>query len=192
MQFSRFSSKLLLHLRCSSFILLLGSLVILMTVSDLLATEPVTAKKSDPSKSQKTKPEPTAQQQKDEKFIKMLSGVVLEGHFLEEGVKGNQLPQKEKYTITKVSKIKDNLFLFQARIEYGEKDITVPLPIPVQWAGDTPMISLKNMGVPGLGTFSARVVFHDGQYAGIWSSKDHRGTMFGKIVTLKKAADKKM
>jgi hypothetical protein len=62
----------------------------------------------------------------------------------------------------------------------------------VKWAGDTPVISVTNVAFPGLGTYSARVVVYDGQYAGTWGGKDHGGQMFGKIVREdEKAADAK-
>jgi hypothetical protein len=38
------------------------------------------------------------------------------------------------------------------------------------------------MGVPGIGTYSARVLIYDDHYAGTWSgSATHRGSLFGKI-----------
>ena len=53
---------------------------------------------------------------------------------------------------------------------------------PVRWAGDTPVISVTNFGIPLIGTYSARVVIYQGQYAGTWSGKTHGGHLFGKIV----------
>jgi hypothetical protein len=53
----------------------------------------------------------------------------------------------------------------------------------VKWAGDTPVISVTDVGVPGLGTYTARVVVYGDQYAGIWSTSDgsHGGQMWGKL-----------
>jgi hypothetical protein len=36
--------------------------------------------------------------------------------------------------------------------------------------------------IPALGTYTARVLLYEDQYAGTWSSKDHGGQVFGKIV----------
>ncbi len=69
------------------------------------------------------------------------------------------------------------------------------LPLTVKWAGDTPVITLTDMMVPGLGTYTARVLFHRGRYAGTWSASDHGGEMWGRIEKdtdeKKNGADKK-
>ena len=58
----------------------------------------------------------------------------------------------------------------------------IPLPpLEVKWAGDTPVITLTDLAIPGLGTFTARVLFYRGEYCGTWSAVDHGGTLFGKI-----------
>ena len=64
----------------------------------------------------------------------------------------------------------------------GETDLKLPITLPVKWADDTPMVSLTDQPIPGLGTFTARVLFFRGQYAGTWSGADHGGHLFGDIV----------
>ena len=118
------------------------------------------------------------------KFTKELSGVKLVGQFT---VDGGGAPSKEEYTILKVKKIEQgDLWLFKARVKFGKIDLTLPMPIPVKWAGDTPVISLDNLTIPGLGTFSAHVVIDGNKYAGTWKHGKAGGHMFGKIVKLKK------
>jgi hypothetical protein len=58
----------------------------------------------------------------------------------------------------------------------------VPVPVKVLWAEDTPMISLTDAAIPGLGTFSARIVFFRDRYAGMWSHDEVGGSQFGRIV----------
>ena len=58
------------------------------------------------------------------------------------------------------------------------------MPVTVKWAGDTPVMSLDKVGIPGLGTFSARVVLHEGRYAGTWIHDDVGGHMFGAITAM--------
>ena len=77
------------------------------------------------------------------------------------------------------------MWLFKARVKFGKIDLTLPMPIPVKWAGDTPVISLDNLTIPGLGTFSAHVVIDGNKYAGTWKHGKAGGHMFGKIVKLK-------
>ena len=78
-----------------------------------------------------------------------------------------------------------DFWLFTARIKYGKRDVTLPMPIPVKWAGDTPVISLDNLTLPGLGTFSAHVVIDGDKYAGTWAHGQVGGHMFGTIAKAK-------
>ena len=77
--------------------------------------------------------------------------------------------------------MKDDIWKFEARVQYNKKDMKIAINVPVKWAGDTPVISLTNYAVPGFGTFSARVVIYDGAYAGTWGNSKHGGKMFGKL-----------
>ena len=125
----------------------------------------------------------------EKEFQEMLSGSTLVGHFTMTGQE-NKPAREEKYTIKKVSKMRDNVWLFVARVQYGNRDVTVPLPLEVQWAGDTPMVTLTAVELPRLGTYTARVLFYRNQYAGTWSGGDHGGQMFGRIIkTAPDAAD---
>jgi hypothetical protein len=110
-----------------------------------------------------------------------MSGVVLEGTFT---VSGSDTPEfrKERYTIESVSKLAGDLWTFQARIQYGEHDVTLPVPVKILWAGDTPVVSLTDATIPGLGSFTARVLFYRDHYAGFWSHGETSGHQFGRIV----------
>jgi hypothetical protein len=114
-------------------------------------------------------------------FQQTLSGATLDGHYTLVG--RDELPlRREQYTIRSVRKLPEGDFwLFQARIQYGDKDVTVPLPLEVKWAGATPVITLTQLTIPGLGTFSARVLIDGGKYAGTWSHDDVKGHLFGTI-----------
>jgi len=112
-------------------------------------------------------------------FQQSLSGATLVGHFT---VGDRKDLREEKYAITKVSKIPGGLWLFQVRIQYGKRDVTLPLPLNVQWAGDTPVITLTDLSIPNLGTYTARVLIYRDQYAGTWSGGDVGGQMFGRVV----------
>ena len=116
----------------------------------------------------------------EKRFEEMMTGVTLVGHSTranKEGVGG-----EERYGIDKVSKLAGDTWLLHARIKYGSHDLAVPIPVTIKWAGDTPVITLTDLTIPGLGTYTARVLLYRGQYAGTWSAKDHGGELFGKIV----------
>ncbi|MEO8497679.1 MAG: hypothetical protein ABI614_21650 [Planctomycetota bacterium] len=114
-------------------------------------------------------------------FAETLSEVKLVGRFTMLGKDEGPLA-KEEYTINSVTKLpQGDYWLFKARIKYGENDVTVPLPLEVKWAGDTPVITLTDFTIPGMGTFSARVVIDNKKYAGTWSHGKAGGHLFGVI-----------
>ena len=109
-----------------------------------------------------------------------MTGVTLVGHstrFDQDGVSG-----EERYAIDKVSKLTGDTWLFQTRLKYGSHEIPVPIPLQIQWAGDTPVITMTDLTIPGVGTYTARVLLCCDQYAGTWSGGTHGGQVFGKIV----------
>lgn len=126
----------------------------------------------------------------EKKFAEQMSGVELTGKFTVEGKISAAEAKEEKYTITKVSKVEGDIWLFTARVQYGDKDITVPMPLPVKWAGDTPVISLTKTTIPGLGTFTARVMIYEGYYMGFWQHGQARGQMWGTISKLEEESAK--
>ncbi len=131
--------------------------------------------------------EPETKKARFAAFGKLMTQAKLTGQFTVAG-HGVAAGKKEEYTISSVKKMtQGDFWLFNARLKYGGTDITLPLPLEVKWAGDTPVITLTETTIPGLGTFSARVVIHGGQYAGIWKHGKRGGQMFGEI---KKAAPK--
>ena len=44
------------------------------------------------------------------------------------------------------------------------------------------MITLTDLSIPGVGSYTARVVIYGDQYAGTWSGKNVGGQLFGKVV----------
>lgn len=126
------------------------------------------------------RPAVDAQVDLEKRFQQMMSGVALVGHST--NLKNERISGEEKYVIDKVSKLGSDTWLFQTRLQYGSHEIPVPLPVTIKWAGDTPVITLTDLTIPGLGTYTARVLLYRDQYAGTWSGKDHGGQLFGKIV----------
>jgi hypothetical protein len=127
--------------------------------------------------------EAAKQEAREKEFQEMLSGVVLDGYFTIDGREDRGL-RKEKYTIAGVSKLPGGFWTIQARIQYGDHDVTVPVPVSIEWAGDTPVISLTDATIPGLGTFTARVMFYRNTYSGAWWHGETGGRQFGRIVKL--------
>ena len=152
----------------------LSALLILTLPLPLLAQEPA-------------KPAPS-QAELIKKLEKDLTGVKLVGRFTVTG-KDDTTPKDEEYTITSAMKLDEpDLWLIKARVKYGKTDGTYPIPLEIKWAGDTPVITLTNLEIPGLGTFSSRVVIYEGRYAGTWQHGDVGGHLFG---VLKRAEEEK-
>ncbi len=126
------------------------------------------------------------QEQLEAKFKATLTKATMSGRWC--GIQDGKLtPEKEdKYTIVSVNKLGGDAWIIHTRIQYGEKDFTVPLPIQVKWAGDTPVITVDGMTMPGGKTaYSARVLVYDKTYAGTWSGGDHAGLLNGVITNAK-------
>ena len=119
---------------------------------------------------------------------KKLTNATLVGSFTVDG-SSNKPPRSERYTLGEVKKLKNDIWLFQAHIQYGKTDIKVPIPLTILWAGDTPMISMTDFTIPGMGTFTARIFFYGDRYASTWQHGKVGGHMFGKIEPPKKKED---
>tara|TARA_Y100001934_G_scaffold275076_1_gene368740 strand:- start:405 stop:1079 length:675 start_codon:yes stop_codon:yes gene_type:complete len=121
------------------------------------------------------------------RFEKTLTNAEMTGQFT---IVGKEVPPiKESYTIHSVKKMSQgDYWVFTARIKYGKKDITLPMPLQVKWAGDKPVIYLDNVTIPGLGTFSSYTVIDGDKYAGTWQHGDVGGHMFGTITPAKPKA----
>ena len=153
---------------------LLSILSVLLLVSfAAIAEEPAKVSAPPPA----TQP---TQADMDAAFTARMTNAVLAGSY----TLGNAASKKDRYTIVSVRKLKDDNWLFQARVQFGSKDVTIPMIIPVKWAGDTPVISVTELGFPGLGSYTARVMIYGDQYAGTWqdnNNKEHGGHLWGRI-----------
>jgi hypothetical protein len=103
------------------------------------------------------------------------------GNFTLDGQEPGKL-QREEYAITGAMKLGNgDYWALTSRIKYGDVDLTVPVPVQVKWAGNTPVITVDSVKIPGLGTFSARVLLDGTRYAGTWSHDEKGGHLFGVI-----------
>ncbi len=152
----------------------------------ILASVAVTAVADEPAdkKSKKGK----SQEELYKAFEAKMKDVKLRGHFTT--VKDGTIESKEEsYTIRSAKKLdtKGDIWLITAHLSYGGQEGDVTLPLPVKWAGDTPVITLDSYKVPGMGTFSARVAFHGDRYFGTWQHDAKGGHIYG---VLEKAEEK--
>jgi hypothetical protein len=116
----------------------------------------------------------------ERQFTERMAGASLVGRFTIAG-REDRPARPERYDISSVEKVGDDLWRFNARMRYGDVDTTLPFVVPMRFAGDTPMISMTEHTIPGLGTFSVRVFFHGDRYSGTWQHGEYGGHMFGMI-----------
>ena len=130
-------------------------------------------------------PKVKSQEERFKAFTEMMKEVTLTGHF---SILGKKESNEEAYEIKSVKKSEDgDYWLFNARIKYGGKDVPMIFPLEVKWAGNAPVIVMDEVTIPGLGTFTCRVVFEEDRYAGTWSHGTVKGQLWG---TIKKTAPK--
>lgn len=153
---------------------------LLLIACAFTAATPSAGQDSKPSTEAPAKPN---QQELEAELAERLTGATLHGFFTITGRadEGKPTLRGERYDLIEVRKLEGNSWLFKSRIRYGDHDVTLPMTLPVEWAGDTPVVVVDNLGFPGLGTYSARVMFHKSHYAGHWSGGDHGGHLFGTI-----------
>ncbi|MDA7662727.1 hypothetical protein N8550_01870 [Pirellulaceae bacterium] len=155
----------------------------------VLSTEQASRTTSTDDEDVKTK---MTQEELFAKFTEDMKNVKLIGTFTVDGRGGKFM--EEEYVITSVKKTDEsNYWVINAKIKYGKIDVTVPLVLPVEWAGETPMISISDLKIPlvGSGSFGAKVIFSEGKYAGTWNHDKVGGHMFGRIEKNKEVKKEK-
>ncbi len=146
------------------------------------------ATKAPTTGSVKSAPQDSAPQEKapqdkarEQKLADYLSGVKFVGSFTVTG-SAERPPEPESYYILSAEKMDDgDWWKLTARIKYSTYDLTVPMAMEIKWAGETPVITVDQMAVPGMGTFDARVLIRKGNYAGTWAHDQVGGQLFGRL-----------
>jgi hypothetical protein len=120
--------------------------------------------------------------EREQKLQVLLEGARLVGQFTVVGVDGvSRAPQAEQYAVSRLERDAQGRWVFNVSMSYGTQQHTMPVPVTIEWAGDTPMITMTEQTVEGLGTFTARVLLYDGLYAGTWKHGQFGGHMWGRI-----------
>lgn len=115
----------------------------------------------------------------EREFADRMRNVTMVGTFTVAGREGRR---PDRYEIDSVEKVGDDLWRFNARMDCcGLDGSTVPIVVPMRWVGDTPVIMMTDTSLPGIGTFTVRVLFYGDRYAGTWQHGDTGGHMSGRI-----------
>ena len=90
--------------------------------------------------------DPQSLSERERAFSERMQNVVLIGNFTIEG-RDSSPARPERYEISSVTKLDGNRWRFNARVQYATVDVTVPVVIPVLWAGNTPIYFGKGVVV---------------------------------------------
>jgi hypothetical protein len=116
----------------------------------------------------------------ERQFTERMRDVTMVGSFTVAG-REDRAPRADRYEISSVEKVGDDLWRFNARMQCCGVNGAIPVVVPMRWNGDTPMIMMTDTSLPGLGTFTVRVFFYGDWYAGTWQHGRVGGHMSGRI-----------
>lgn len=160
--------------RVAPYVLLGGLLLgVALLYADL---PPKMAETTAPANTQPVMPE------KLKKLQKRLTNLSLNGQYTMTGQDGAQGP--DSYVIKRARWNKGDSWTLFVYVAYGRNDLTVPIPVDIVWAGDTPVITIDNVGIPLMGKYSARVMLYKNQYAGVWQGARIKGEIWGTLKNL--------
>lgn len=159
--------------------------VLMLALSGLLlaATATATAQEATgtPIAATSAQPKP-GQEELEAKFKTLLTNATLTGRWssTKDGVLGPE--REDQYKVVSATKGEGDTWFVSARMEYRGRAFVLPIPVQVKWAGDTAVLVVDNMGLPGgATTYSARVLFHGQSYVGTWSGGENGGLIYGLI-----------
>jgi hypothetical protein len=178
-----------IHISCHSmkvtFVkLFLPMLVVILsgagerTFAQATVTEP--SKEGRKSASGSNKPLPS---DPEERFKALFTNATLSGRWarLKDGVLGEERTG-DKYTIVSVVKRDGENWTVNAKMKYGEKELILPVPVRMKFTADTAVLLVEDLGMPGGGTYTARLLIFERTYSGTWKDQRGGGMLYGTIA----------
>lgn len=124
-----------------------------------------------------------SQTERDARFEALMAGARLVGEFSVDTGQTGDAPRPDLYSVSELEKGEGDVWIFHYTMSYGgNQGTTFDIPVRVVWADDTPMLTMTDQEVSGLGTFTVRVMIHGDRYAGTWQHGAFGGHMWGKIA----------
>jgi hypothetical protein len=129
------------------------------------------------------------QAERDSRFEALMSGARMVGQFTVDTGQADATPRADLYSVSELERGEDDVWVFHYTMSFGDNlGNTFDIPVRVVWADDTPMLTMTDQEVEGLGTFTVRVMIHGDRYAGTWQHGAFGGHMWGKIEREQDAA----
>lgn len=165
------------------------SFVVLLSLAEVRTQENTTRPETQPSPERHapaaTSPEP-APADAEARFQAMLTNASLTGRWapLREGVLGEERGG-DSYQIVGATKVAGETWVVRAKLRYREREFVLPIPVQVKFAGDTAILIVDKLAIPDGGTYSARVMFYEHTYSGMWTGGRGGGLLYGVITNAK-------
>ena len=121
----------------------------------------------------------------NQKLQRFLTDITFRGHFTTDKKVRGRTSKAGRIHHHVCNHVGGDYWLLTSRIQYKDIDVTLPVPVIIRWASTTPLITLEEVTLPGMGTFSARVLIHRNRYAGTWQHDDVGGHLFGTLSKVK-------
>jgi hypothetical protein len=144
--------------------------------------------KEAPKKTEATsKPGPAAQKplpaDPEEQFKALFTNAYLSGRWapLKDGTLGEER-SGDKYQIVSVTKGSGDNWTVNAKMKYRDQEIVMPIPVQMKFAGDTAILVVDNLVIPGGGTYTARLLIYERTYSGTWKGQRGGGMLYGVIT----------
>ncbi len=118
------------------------------------------------------------------KFAAMLENATLKGSWAPIAKQQLGDEKADGYRIVRAEKKKGNQWNIVSRIKRRGQEFDFPIPVVIEFAGDTAVMILNDSPVGKGQTWSARILFHDDVYAGSWWSPGHEkfGIVSGTVL----------
>jgi len=119
----------------------------------------------------------------EERFKMLFTNATLSGRWarLKDGVLGEERAG-DNYTILSVVKRDGENWTVNAKMKYRDKELILPVPVRMKFAGDTAVLIVEDLGIPAGGTYTARLLIFERTYSGTWKDQRGGGMLYGTIA----------
>lgn len=124
---------------------------------------------------------PPAVTEREKALVDRLVGSTLEGRFTVADDEDVRVAGTDSYEIRTMVKMSADVWMITGRVRYEGKDVIVPVPMQLSWAGQVAVLTLPRTKLPGLGAYGATLMIDGSHYAGTWTGGDKGGHFFGSI-----------
>lgn len=119
----------------------------------------------------------------EERFKVLFTKASLSGRWapLRDGALGEERGG-DKYNIISAVKGEGDNWIVSAKMKYGDQEFVIPIPVKMKFVGDTAILTVDNLAIPGGGTYTARLLIYERTYSGTWKGQRGGGMLYGTIT----------